>query len=131
MEPKDLLPILFERSNATARLWNIEIIVVLGLIAFLANAGKMMGHWLPKLALTVGFLVMAGFNVGALIQVVEQRQALAEFFRTLKSPVLATSSGWIDPLYVPPVIRVVFLHAAVDVLVVLFIWIYSPRKPDS
>ncbi|MDQ6867538.1 MAG: hypothetical protein M3178_03730 [Pseudomonadota bacterium] len=129
MEPKDLLPILFERSNATATLWNIEIVVVLGLIAFLASAGKMIGHWSMKLALTVGFLVMAYFNVGALIEVTEQRQALVDFFRTLKPPVLATSSGWIDPLSVPPVIQVVFLHAAVDVLVVLFIWVYSPHKP--
>ena len=131
MEPKDLPPILFERSNATATLWNIEIVVVLGLLAFLANAGKMIGHWSGKLALTVGFLVMAGFNVSALIVVTEQRRALTDFFRTLNPPVLATSSGWIDPLSVSPVIHVVFLHAAVDVLVVLFIWIYSPREPGN
>jgi hypothetical protein len=43
MEPKDLLPIMFERSNAMATLWNMEIVVVLGLIAFLATAGEMMG----------------------------------------------------------------------------------------
>ena len=48
-----------------------------------------------KLALTVGFLVMSGFNVVALIEVTEQTQALVDFFRTLKSSVLATSSGWI------------------------------------
>ena len=92
MEPKDLLPILFERSNAAVTLWNIEIVVVLGLIAFLASAGKMIGHWSMKLALTVGFLVMAGNNVVALIGVMEQRQALV-FFRTLKSPVLALPDG--------------------------------------
>jgi hypothetical protein len=40
LEAKDLLPILFERSNATATLWKIEIVVVLGLIAFLASSGK-------------------------------------------------------------------------------------------
>ncbi len=94
-EPKDLLPILFERSNATATLWNIKIVVVLGLLAFLASAGKMIGYWSMKLALTVGFLVMAGFNVVAFIEVTEQRQELVDFFRTLKSSVLATSSGWI------------------------------------
>ena len=38
---------------------------------------------------------MAGFNVVALIEVTEQRQELVDFFRTLKSSVLATSSGWI------------------------------------
>jgi hypothetical protein len=90
-EPKDLLPILFERSNATATLWTIEIVVVLGSLA--ASAGKMIGHWSMKLALTVGFLVMAGFNVVAFIEVTEQRQELVDFFRTLKSSVLATSSG--------------------------------------
>jgi len=36
---------------------------------------------------------MAGFNVVALIEVTEQTQALVDFFRTLKSSVLATSSG--------------------------------------
>jgi hypothetical protein len=131
MEPKDLLPILFERLNATVAFWNIEIGVVLGLLAFLASAGKMIAHWSMKLALTVGFLGMAGNNVSALIQVVEQRQALVDYFRTLKAPVLTTSSGWIDPLYVPPVNRVVFMHAAVDVFVVLSIWILPFRKPDS
>jgi len=90
---KDLLLILFERSNPTATLWNIEIVVVLGLLAFLASAGKMIGHWSVRLALTVGFLVMAGFNVVALMEVTEQTQALVDFFRTLKSSVLATSSG--------------------------------------
>jgi hypothetical protein len=55
--------------------------------------GKLIGHWSMKLALTVGFLVMAGFNVVALIEVTEQTQALVDFFRTLKSSVLATSSG--------------------------------------
>lgn len=89
----DLLPILFERSHPTATLWNIEIVVVLGLLAFLASAGKMIGHWSMRLALTVGFLVMVGFNVVVLIEVTEQTQALVDFFRTLKSSVLATSSG--------------------------------------
>jgi hypothetical protein len=133
MEPtKDLLPILFERSNATATLWNMEIVVVLGLIAFLASAGKIVGHWYIKLALTVGFLAMVAFNVSALIEVTEQRQELVNFFRKQNPPVLRTSSGWIiDPLTVTPVCLVVFLHAAVDVLMVLFIWIYSPRKPGS
>ena len=51
----------------------------------------MIGHWSVKLALTVGFL--AGFNVVALIEVTEQTQELVDFFRTLNSSVLATSSG--------------------------------------
>jgi hypothetical protein len=46
-----------------------------------------------KLALTVGFLVMAGFTAVAVIEVTGQTQALVDFFRTLKSSVLATSSG--------------------------------------
>jgi hypothetical protein len=50
LEAKDLLQILFERSNATTTLWNMEIAVVLGLIAFLGTAGDMTGHWLTKVA---------------------------------------------------------------------------------
>jgi hypothetical protein len=82
-----------QRSNPTATLWKIKIVVVLGLLAFLASAGKMIGRWSMKLTLTVGFLVMAGFNVVALIEVTEQTQELVDFFRALKSSVLATSSG--------------------------------------
>ena len=36
---------------------------------------------------------MAGFNVVVLIEVTEQTQELVDFFRALKSSVLATSSG--------------------------------------
>jgi hypothetical protein len=77
-----------------------------------------MGHRSIKLALTLGFLVMAAFNVEGLIKVAEQRRALVDFFRTLKPPVLATSSGWIDPLLVPPVWQVVSVHCVADFMVV-------------
>ena len=36
---------------------------------------------------------MAGFTVVVLIEVTEQTHELVDFFRTLKSSVLATSSG--------------------------------------
>ncbi len=49
----------------------------------------MIGHWSMKLALTIGFLVMAGFNVVAFIEVTEQRQELVDFFSTLKYSVLS------------------------------------------
>ena len=51
-----------------------------------------------RLDLTVGFLVMAGFNVVVLIEVTEQTQELVDFFCTLRSSVLATSSGRIPTL---------------------------------
>ncbi|MDQ6703473.1 MAG: hypothetical protein M3Z96_10420 [Pseudomonadota bacterium] len=138
MDAKDLLPILFERSNATATLWNIEIAVFLGLIAFVASARETMDHWFPKLALTVGFVGMAVLHARSLIEVAEQRRALVDFFRTLSPPVLGTSPECIDPLYVGPVNlgcidplyvgsanEVVAVHLVGDLLVVLFIWFYS------
>jgi hypothetical protein len=124
MEPKDLLPILFERSNAVGTLWNMQIVIILGLIAFLAAAGTRINQPFLKLALTVGFLIAAGFNLTALIEVTEQRHALVDFFRTIKPPVLATPSGWIDPLYVPSLWWLAILRVIVDALTVLFIWSY-------
>jgi hypothetical protein len=114
-----------------ATLWKIEIAVVLGLLAFIASAGTTTVNRTMKLALSGGFLIMALINAEAQIKVAEQRRALVDYFRALNPPVLADSSGWIDPLYVTPVIRVVCLHAAIIVLVVLFIWFYSPRKSGS
>jgi hypothetical protein len=38
MELKDALTILFERFNAAVTVWNFQIAVLLGLIAFLAAA---------------------------------------------------------------------------------------------
>jgi hypothetical protein len=131
MEPKDLLPILFERSNAVGTLWNIEIVVILGLIGFLAAAGPRMNKPFLKLALTAGFVIAAGFNLAALIEVTEQRQALVDFFRTIKPPVLATPSGWIDPLFVPSLWWVAILHVIVDALMIGFVWWYPQRAPAA
>jgi len=127
MEPKDLLPILFERSNAVGTLWNIQIVIILGLIGFLAAAGPRIDKRFLKLALMIGFIVASAFNLTALVEVTEQRHALVEFFRTTKPPVLATPSGWIDPLYVPSLYSVAILHVIVDLLTVFFIWFYPSR----
>jgi hypothetical protein len=127
MEAKDWLPILFERSNATSTLWNIEIAVILGLVAFLAAAGRRVDNWPAKLALLAAYLVMAWLNLLALIQVSEQRALLAAFVRTLKDgDVLAGAGGFdlIAPLHVPSVWLVLGAHLTVDVLVCAFIWHY-------
>jgi hypothetical protein len=131
MEPKDLLPILFERSNAVGTLWNMEIVIILGLIAFLAAAGTRINQPLLKFAITFGLLIAVGFNLTALIEVTEQRHALVDFFRTINPPVLAVPSGWIDPLYVPSLLRLTILHVIVDALTIFFIWSYPQRATTA
>jgi hypothetical protein len=73
MDGKDWLPIFFERSNAMGALWNIEILIVLGLIAFLGGGGAKLDHRPVKVAIVLAFLVGAGFNLQALMQVTRQR----------------------------------------------------------
>jgi hypothetical protein len=126
MEAKDLLPILFERSNATATLWNIELIMILGLLAFLGGTGKSIKHFPIQLALSLGFGVVAVFNSYSLIQVSEQRAALIALFRTLHPPVFSNVSGLIDPLYVPTRKVILGAHLLGGILVLIIIWTY-PR----
>jgi hypothetical protein len=126
---KDWLPIVFERSNAATTLWNMQIVVILGLIAFLAGAGKLVARRPVKPALILGFLVMVWFNLSALVDVTKERDALITFLRT--TPDFASSSKLLDPLYVPPVWRVRLLHLTMDAMVVLFIWRYPAQSPAS
>jgi len=128
MEGKDWLPIFFERSNAMGALWNIEILIVLGLIAFLGGGGAKLDHRPVKIAIVLAFLVGAGFNLLALMQVTRQRAILADFIRQIDSPgvivSLAAPSGLTAPLQVPSLTMVMVSHLIVDVLVCWFIWFY-------
>jgi hypothetical protein len=129
MDVKDWLPIVFERSNAAETLWNMQIVVILGLIAFLAGAGKAVAHKPMKLLLIVGFLVMVAFNLCALVDVTRQRHALFEFLTT--TPDFASSSNvlkLLKPIYVPPEWQVKLLHLTMDAIVVLFIWCYPAGR---
>ncbi|MFZ2109637.1 MAG: hypothetical protein WAV18_30385 [Roseiarcus sp.] len=129
MEAKDWLPIFFERSNAEATLWNIEIVVVLGLVAFVGGAGARLEGRLIKVAIIIAFLVMVAFNILAIVQVTEQRAILADLIHQISSPSsimdeFRTKSGVVSPLDVPSVWLVVGSHIVVDFVVCLFVWLY-------
>jgi hypothetical protein len=128
MEAKDWLPILFERSNATTALWNVEIVVVLGIVAFVGGAGARLNYPPIKMAIIFGFIVMAVFNLFALIQVTEQRSILYGFLGQINGPSVMTelrnSPAIIPPLRVPPVAVVATSHIIVDLTICLFVWFY-------
>jgi hypothetical protein len=130
MEAKDWLPIFFERSNAMSTLWNIEIVAVLGLVAFLGGAGARLDHRPVKIAIILAFLAMAAFNLSALVQVTEQRAILADFLRHMDSPSVMpefqNSSDLVSPFNVPKVWLVIASHLVVDLIVCLFVWFYPP-----
>jgi hypothetical protein len=129
MEVKDILPIVFERANAASTLWNIEIVTILGLIAFFAGAGKQVNHTFVKLAIVIGFVIMASFNLAALIEVTEQRHALVTLLLTKDSTIFSSESVWVNPLLIPPVCLVAVLHIVVDILVIIFVLVYPKYAP--
>jgi len=139
MELKDWLPIMFERANATAALWNMQIVVVLGLIAFMASAGELARNRSVLALLTVGLVVMAGLNLSAQISVTEQRLILLRFIGTLEDR--AISGGLVSdltdpshfpyPLQVAPMWLVIALHVTVDAAALLFVWIYPNCRRRS
>jgi hypothetical protein len=128
MEAKDWLPILFERSIATDMLWNFEIVVILGLIVFLAAAGSRLSSWQMRMSVLAGFLAMAGFNIIALARVTEQRVILTALIRKVQDAdvldSLLAGSGPLAPLHVPPLWLVIGVHAFADVLMCALIWWY-------
>jgi len=91
MEAKDVLPIIFERSNATGSIWNLYIVVVLGVIAFFASAGT--NNTLIKWAVAIGFVIMAVNNILALVQVKRQEQELVTYFHSLNTASVFSGKG--------------------------------------
>jgi hypothetical protein len=75
---KDLLPLIFERSNAAQTLWNFEIVVIFGLLGFIASARAIAHETTVKLMLTIAYIVFATGNLFALLNVTEERRILVE-----------------------------------------------------
>jgi len=72
----DLLPILFERFNAFQTLWNLDIVVSLGIIGVFAQSKRLNSNLLITLALLVGYAGFAWSNYDALRVVLKQRLEL-------------------------------------------------------
>jgi hypothetical protein len=124
LDAKDWLPILFERTNFTGTLWNIELAAIVGIIAFLASAVSRL-NWVLTIVLLLGYWMMALSNLYALYQVIGQRAALAKLILKMDNASQIAEM----PLQVPPLRLVVWGHLATDVLVSLFVWFYPIWAP--
>ena len=80
------LRLVFGRTDAFRVLWNIYIVVTLGVIGFIANVGtKPSGRMVSWLA-AAGFLVFALSNMAALLQTQTERRGLVEVLDSLNPP---------------------------------------------
>jgi len=128
MEEKDLLPIIFERSNASTTLWNIEFAVILGAITFMATAKPDRQQWLVRLALTVLFLCAQFFNCRALRETSVHRQILRGIFESLPNSDVVNRfkrSGYnVDPLRYSTPSEIIGVFVLASLAGTLFIWLY-------
>lgn len=122
MEIQDALSFLFQRTDATQTFWNFYATVATALLAFLAAAKA---PWINKFVcavLTIGFLVFAAANFGALSQTITQRAALVSLIPKLESydPALRDVIESAKP---PTACGLTLFHGALDTVVVALIWI--------
>jgi len=122
MEINDALSFLFQRADATQTFWNFYITIATALLTFLA-AGKT--QWINKkvcAVLTVGFLVFAFANFGAVDQVRGQRAALISLIPKLDSydPCF---KAVIESTKPPTASDLKLFHGTLDGIVVALIWI--------
>jgi hypothetical protein len=73
---QDALPIAFERFNAMLTLWNFQLAVILGLLAFVASNPSLLQSTWPKAILSSVYLLFALANVISLLQVGGERRVL-------------------------------------------------------
>jgi hypothetical protein len=89
MDAKDVLPILFERSNAAAALWNFQLSVLFALLAFLGAVSNLWQHKVVLLGLTLAYALFAIINWKVLLQVEAQRAVLAAYISPRLPPEIA------------------------------------------
>ena len=136
MELKELLPIIFERSNAMQTFWNFQIIVIFGLLGFVTTARATARQASVKVMLTVGYLMFALVNLEALLAVTKQRWILVGaalpklpsegVLADFKAPFLFVE----NPLSPPYLVAVIILHLLADAFLVGAIWVF-PRLAKS
>lgn len=132
MDLKDALTIVFERFNAAVILWNFQIAVLLGLIAFLAAASDALhSKWLLG-GLTGAYVAFASINLAVLEQVESQRRVLATFvILKLKGSELQDLGRYIPG---PSFARTMTIHLIGDFAAVCAIWLvpyFSRKRPRS
>jgi hypothetical protein len=78
MELKDVIPILFERFNASVSLWNFQMAVILGLLAFLATTSSIVRGERLQFGLAGAYVIFAVINLIVLLQIEGQRRVIEQ-----------------------------------------------------
>jgi hypothetical protein len=126
---KDLLPIIFERSNAATTTWNIELVLVLGIVAALVTAGTLANQWVIKSLITVAAVLVSTLTFRSLIEITLARYILRDLFRkiihddTLQKLDTEKYLG-MTALRVTPLKWIIIAYLAGAVLLAAFIWAY-------
>jgi hypothetical protein len=126
MDLKDLLPIIFERNNATQTLWNLQIVVIAGLLGFVTTARNTARQPIVKWILTITYPVFSYVNLDALLSVTKERKILAAaaLSKLPSEEPLASFNSTKSLLSPPSPISVIVLHLVMDVSLVAAIWLF-------
>ncbi len=73
---KETLTLFFERANSSQTLWNLDIAVTLGLLAFLATVKPRSRAIKISYLLAAGYIIFALSNLGALLRTFDQQRVL-------------------------------------------------------
>jgi hypothetical protein len=124
---KDALDMFFERSNAMQTFWNFYLTVIFALIALFASIRPVRNLNVLKWCVLLGFIVFAIVNLGALVNVADQRLRLAGVVGRLASTDVASSTlaPSLDP---PQVWQVWVLHIVGDLVTIAAIWLLTATK---
>ena len=137
MEFKDLVTLYFERSGAMQMFWNFYIAITLGLLTFFGAVKHSIKLKSVAWLVLVAFGVFASVNLNALLDVTDQRQALADLIVSAN-----LDAHWGPPQTwaalkstikknVPPKELVWAVHLAGDVATAVAILFLASRPPKS
>jgi hypothetical protein len=79
MELHDAITILFERFNAATALWNLQLVVIIGVLGFLATSPALLKKPLLVWGLAAGYLAFASINIKVIDQVENQRRVIEAY----------------------------------------------------
>jgi hypothetical protein len=125
MDVKDAIPILFERFNASVSLWNFQMAVILGLLAFLAATSSLVRGVRLQIGLVGAYVIFAGINLTVLLQIEGQRRVMEQVVRG-RLQELPQSDALVslrNVLFTPSSVTILVMHLAGDVAVIAAIFL--------
>jgi len=137
MEFKDVVTLFFERSGAMQTFWNFYIAITLGLLTFFGAVKHSPRLKSVAWLVLVAFGVFASVNLNALLDVTDQRQALADLVVSANVDARwGPPKSW-EPLKstirknVPPKELVWAVHLSGDVATAVAVLFLASRPPKS